>query len=165
MRCLSACFRALAVCRAVAILSSVAWAAEGDQAAQKTKKITLASIAVKSDYPEGAASEGLFGEMKPHLRELLERLDKAAKDEKISGVVLRLREPQIGLAKVNELRSAVARVRKAGKKVYADVHSASTRDYLVAAACDQIIMPESGSLMVNGISAEVMFFKGLLDKL
>ena len=96
---------------------------------------------------------------------MIDRLDKAAKDEKIGGVVLRLRDPQIGLAKVDELRAAIARVRKAGKKVYADVHSASTRDYLVATACDQIIMPESGSLMITGIQAEVMFFKGLFDKL
>ena len=92
-------------------------------------------------------------------------MDKAAKDEKIGGVVLRLRDPQIGLAKVDELRAAINRVRKEGKKVFADVHSASTRDYLVASACDQIVMPESGSLMINGIQAEVMFFKGLFDKL
>ena len=56
-------------------------------------------------------------------------------------------------------------MRKAGKKVYADVHSASTRDYLVATACDEIVMPESGSLMMTGIQAEVIFFKGLFDKL
>ena len=125
----------------------------------------MASILVKSDYPEGLAPEGLFGEAKPHLRELIDRLDKAAKDAKLAGVVLRLREPEIGLAKVNELRAAVARVRKAGKKVYADVHSTNTKDYLVATACDQIIMPESGSLMLTGIQAQVIFFKGLFDKL
>ena len=102
-----------------------------EAAKEKVKKITLASIAVKDDYPEGAAAAGLFGELKPHLRELIDRLDKAAKDDKISGVVLRLREPAIGLGKVDELRAAVARIRKAGKKVYADVHSAdSIRDYL-----------------------------------
>lgn len=164
MRLLQLCLGACLACQVLGALPPAA-GAEGEPAADKAKKVTLASIAVKDDYPEGVAAEGLFGELKPHLRELVERLDKAAKDDKISGVVLRLREPQIGLAKVDELRAAVARVRKAGKKVYADVHSAGTRDYLVAAACDQIIMPASGSLMINGVQAEVMFFKGLLDKL
>jgi len=154
-------------------LSSLVWvpwvsesrAADAEKTAEKTKKVTLASILVKDSYPEGVASEGLFGESKPHLRDLVERLDKAAKDDKIAGVVLRLREPQIGLAKVDELRAAVALVRKAGKKVYADVHSASTKDFMVATACDQIIMPPSGSLMITGVQAEVIFFKGLFDKL
>jgi protease IV len=149
----------------VLLSSSKAMAAEPEKAVDKSKKVTLASIAVKEDYPEGLAGEGLFGELKPHLRDLIDRLDKAAKDEKIAGVVLRLREPNIGLGKVDALRAAVARVRKAGKKVYADVHSAGTKDYLVATACDEIIMPESGTLMINGVAAEVIFFKGLFDKL
>jgi len=149
--------------------SSLARAAEGDKPAEKVekvvKKITLASIAVRDTYPEGSAGESLFGEAKPHLRELLDRLDKAAKDDKVTGVVLRLREPDIGLAKVGELRAAIAKVRKSGKKVFAEVHSAGAKDYLVASACDQIIMPESGSLMITGMQAQVIFFKGLLDKL
>ncbi len=138
---------------------------EGDKSAAKIKKVTLASIAVRDSYPEGVEPPSLFGELKPHLRELVDRLDKAIKDEKISGVVLRLREPDIGLAKIDELRGAVARVRKAGKKVFADVHAASTKDFMVATACDQVIMPESGTLSLNGLRAEVIFFKGLLDKL
>lgn len=78
--------------------------AEPEKAADKPKKVTLASISVTEDYPEGVAAEGLFGNLKPHLRELIDRLDKAAKDEKISGVVLRLRDPQVGLGKVDEVR-------------------------------------------------------------
>ena len=38
-------------------------------------------------------------------------------------------------------------------------------DYLLACACDQIIMPESGNLMLPGVRAEVMFYKQLFDKL
>lgn len=150
---------------ALCCVPPLATAAEGDKPPAKLGKALLASIAVKQDYPEGVAGEGLFGEMKPHLRDLIDRLDKAAKDDKLTGVVLRLRDPAIGLGKVSAIREAVARVRKTGKRVYADVHTAGTRDFLIATACDQIMMPESGSLMINGIQAEVMFFKGLLDKL
>jgi protease-4 len=165
MRVLSSLVYVVLTGLAIVSLQRAAHAADAEKSDAKTKKVTLASIAVINDYPEGLAPEGLFGEAKSHLRELVDRLDKAAKDDKIVGVVLRLREPDIGLAKVGELRAAVARVRKTGKKVFADVHSASTRDYLVASACDQIIMPESGSLMVTGLQAQVLFYKGLLDKL
>ena len=39
------------------------------------------------------------------------------------------------------------------------------RDYLLACACDEIVMPESGSLTIPGIRAEVTFFGGLFEKL
>ncbi len=38
-------------------------------------------------------------------------------------------------------------------------------DYLVACACDEIVMPETGELMLPGVHAEAMFYKGLLAKL
>ena len=38
-------------------------------------------------------------------------------------------------------------------------------DYLVACACDEIVMPESGMLLLPGIHAEATFYKGLLGKL
>jgi protease-4 len=56
-------------------------------------------------------------------------------------------------------------VRAAGKKVYAVCRSATNRDYLIATACDEIAMPPSGTLMVNGLQAEVMFYKGIFEKL
>ena len=43
--------------------------------------------------------------------------------------------------------------------------TADTGQYLLASACEQIIMPPSGILIVPGVRAEMMFFKGLLDKL
>ena len=61
--------------------------------------------------------------------------------------------------------AVIGRCRAAGKKVYADVDSAMTKDYLIAAACDEIIMPPSGSLMLTGLAAEITFYKTLLDKL
>ena len=51
---------------------------------------------------------------------LIERIDQAANDDKLFGIVLRLNEPTLGRGKVDELRAAIARARKAGKKVYAD---------------------------------------------
>ena len=154
----------------LAVLTSFAVAKEPEKAtdeakAEKTQKVTLAVISLKSDYPEGPAPAGIFGEIKPHLREIIDRLDKAAKDDKIAGVVLKLQSPELGLGKVDELRGAIARVRKAGKKVYADVNEAQTKDYLIASACDEIIVPPTGSLLVTGLQAQVMFYKGLLDKL
>ena len=98
------------------------------------------------------------------MREAINRLEKASKDKSIAGVVLNIQNPSIGRGKVEELRAAIARFRKAGKKVYAQLETAMPADYLVACACDEIVMPETGMLMLPGIHAEATFYKGLLGQ-
>ncbi len=151
----------------VALLAGHALLADGDDAPQKTEKKTvrLASLSLQGNYPEGTSAPGLFGEIAPRLADILERLDKAAQDEKLSGLILDLRLSEVGFATTEELRAAIRRVRAANKKVYAVVRSAANRDYLIAAACDEICIPPAGLLMVNGLQAEVMFYKGIFDKL
>src|SRR5262249_38589172 len=55
--------------------------------------------------------------------------------------------------------------RKSGKTAYAVLEMASNADYFVATAADEIIMPESGWLVLRGMMAEVTFYKNLFDKL
>jgi protease-4 len=122
-----------------------------------------AKIELKGSYAEGAQMPGLFGTVSESLSEGIARLDKAAADKKISGVILRFNSPTLGWAKRNEFRQAIKRVQAKGKKVYAYLDSGTSGDYLVASACDKIIMPESGVLMVLGMQAEVTFYKNLFD--
>jgi protease-4 len=107
----------------------------------------------------------MFGDLQPSLGKLIERLDEAKSDKEVAAVWLRIEDLDLGRGKVNEVRAAIARLRKAGKPVYAELTSADTGAYLVASACDQIFMPVSGTLMVPGVRMEVTFYKGLLDKL
>jgi protease-4 len=92
-------------------------------------------------------------------------LEKAAKDKSVSGVILDIQNPTIGRGKVDELRGAISRFRKSGKKAYAMLDSAEPSDYLVACACDEIVMPETGVVVLPGVHAEATFFRGLLAKL
>jgi len=134
-------------------------------AALKPGKATWAHIIVKGNYPEEAQMLGLFGEVVESLSDAIARLDKSANDDKISGVILRLKDPTIGWAKQNEFRQAIARIQANGKKVYAWLDSASSVDYMLASSCDEIIMPESGVLVLTGLRAEVSFYKNLFDTL
>lgn len=124
-----------------------------------------AHIEIKGSYPEGPQAPGLFGELSEGLTSALERFAKAAADDEIKGVVLRLNNPSLGWGKINEFQRAIADLRKSGKPVVAVVDMASTPDYLLACSCDRIIMPESGLLMVLGLRAEVSFYKNMFDKL
>ncbi|HLJ11006.1 MAG TPA: signal peptide peptidase SppA [Planctomycetaceae bacterium] len=134
-----------------------------DADSQSSGKSTFAEIELKGHYPEGAHLPGIFGEMTETLDAAIGRLTKAADDEKIDGVVLKINSPTIGSAKMNAFRKAIARVQAKGKKVHAWLDGASNMDYLLASACDEIVMPEPGTLMLVGIRAEVTFYKKLFD--
>jgi protease-4 len=135
------------------------------QPAGDGSKVTFASIKISGSFPETTSQIGLFGELGSDLRKMIERLDKVATGSDVSGVILKIRSPVIGRGKLNELWAAIQRVRKSGKKVYADLESASAADYLIATACDEIVMPPGGMLLVTGVRMEVMFYQKLLEKL
>ena len=146
-------------------ITTTARGAEPDAKSKTPAKATVAQLTVKGSYPEMASAGGLFGELSPTLDNFAQRMAQAAGDKNVSAVVLQIRDPQIGRAKVEELTAAIAKVRQANKRVIADLHDASTVDYLVALGCDEIIMPESGTLMLPGVRAEITFFGGLFEKL
>ena len=136
-----------------------------DAAKVAPTELTVAHIELKGHYSEGSGGGGLFSEVVETLGDALARLKKAAADERLDAVVLHISSPQIGWAKLNELRTGIAKIRQKGRKVYAWLESADTKDYLLASACDQIILPESGMLMLPGLRAEVSFYKNLFDML
>ncbi|HEX4412151.1 MAG TPA: signal peptide peptidase SppA [Lacipirellulaceae bacterium] len=138
---------------------------KSEEHVKKGEKVRLAMLTLKNSMPESSNQAGPFGEAQLDLRELMKRLDKAAKDKSVAGLVLDFQSPELGRGKVEELREAIQRFRLSGKKVYATLDSAMPADYLVACACDEIIMPETGELMLPGVHAEAMFYHGLLAKL
>lgn len=129
--------------------------------AQATK---WAHIVVKGAYKEGPQLPGIFGAVTESLGKALDRLEKAAEDDDVSGLVLDIESVPVGWAKLNELRSGIERVRDAGKPVYAYMDAADAKSYLLAAACDKVFIPESGLIMIVGLRAEVGFYKNLFDK-
>ncbi|HMP04743.1 MAG TPA: signal peptide peptidase SppA, partial [Lacipirellulaceae bacterium] len=140
-------------------------AAEGANGKPRSaKKVRLAHIAIEGSLPESPGEMSLFGDLGVDLRKNIARLDKAAEDESIAGVVLVI-EADLGYGKVNELREAVKRVRAKGKKVHAVLESAMGSQYVLATACNEIVLPESGELVIPGIRAEFAFYKDLLAKL
>ena len=131
----------------------------------ESKKVRLAHVIIKGSLPESAGETSLFGDLGLDLRKTLERIDKVADDDSVAGLILQIDSVSLGRGKLNEMCAAIDRVRDSGKKVYAVVESAVGSQYLLAAACDEIIMPESGILLIPGVHAEFAFYKDLLGKL
>ena len=65
------------------------------------------------------------------LRDLLERMKKAERDEDVKAVVFLHEGGSVGSGQAEELRAAMARLRAAGKEIYAHADSLTMREYVL----------------------------------
>jgi len=110
----------------------------------------------------------LLGERGQPFVSLLSELRKAERDERIASVVLRVRELEIGWAKAQELRDAIAALGAAGKRTlaYLEVESFSANlEYYVASAAAGIHSAPAATAPLVGLAAEYLFLGGLWEKL
>jgi protease-4 len=117
------------------------------------------------DYVPEDPIRKLFGGQPQSLSSLLAQFRKAKVDKRIGAILLDIDMPEEGWAKAEEIRAAIADFRTSGKPVYAFMEMGLNKDYYVASACDRIFLPPPGDLFTNGLAADVMFFRGTLDKL
>jgi protease IV len=100
------------------------------------------------------------------LQDLLDNLTKASVDKRIKGVIVKISASNsLGLAKLQELRSGVAKVRAADKPVYAYSDGLSKGSYYLAVACDSIFMPPTAYIEFTGLGATSTHVKRTLDKI
>jgi len=117
------------------------------------------------DYVPDDPFRRLFGGQPLSLNSLLAQLRKAKVDKRITAVLLEIDMPETGWAKAEEIRGAISDFRTSGKPVYAYMEFGTNKDYYIATACDKIFLPPPGELFTIGLAADVMFFRGSLDKL
>ena len=86
-------------------------------------------------------------------------------DDQVKAVVLSVSDLEAGWARLQSLRRSLLVLRQAGKQVWAYVAEGGMREYYLASAADRILVAPAGHLAITGIAAEMMFFKGTLDKL
>ena len=112
----------------------------------------------------------LMGDQATSLRKLREALVRAADDDRVQGVRLRVDSIGGGFATAQEIRSLITRVGAAGKwtAAYMDTageFSSGNLVYYVASACDEVVINPQGDLNFIGLSAASPFVRGTLDKL
>jgi protease-4 len=118
-----------------------------------------------SEEPPSSDLGTLFERQPPSLRTLVESLERAADDPRVSAAVLRVSIlPDSGWATVQELRDAVGRFRRSGKPAYAHLEFCGNKEYYLASGCDKIYAIPSALIELTGLRSEVSFFKGTLDK-
>ncbi|MFP6724473.1 MAG: signal peptide peptidase SppA [Candidatus Poribacteria bacterium] len=99
------------------------------------------------------------------INNILKNIDKIKADKQIIGVIVRIGGINTGWGKLQEIRDRLINLRQSGKTVISYLESANNAEYLLATAAEQIILAPTGIVGLTGLRAEVMFYKGMLDKL
>ena len=108
---------------------------------------------------------GLESKKKLGLNEILQGIEDAKSDDHIKGIYLDASSLESGMATMEEIRNALVDFKKSGKFIiaYSEVYSQGA--YYLATAADKIYLNPEGMIDFRGLSSEIMFFKGALDKL
>src|SRR5690349_18448537 len=152
----------------VAIIGiAILWAAlrKGEPTIRDNSVLTLRVAGSLPDYSPDDPLKKWFGGPDQSLTGLVMNIKKAKVDKRIKAILLDVNLSGVGWGKAEEIRDAITDFRQSGKPVYAYVEFGLNKEYYIATACDKIIVPPPGELFINGLAADVMFFRGSLDKL
>lgn len=99
------------------------------------------------------------------LDEILSGIKKAKENKDIKGIYLQATKLGASFASLQEIREALADFKKSGKFIIAYSDSYSEGMYYLASVANKVFLNPQGAVDWGGLSAELMFFKGTLDKL
>jgi protease-4 len=146
-----------------------------DQARQRRTAPLILELDLTEPLVEGVPQDPLSAIRARRLtsvRSVVDGLRRAGRDERVKALVVKVgggRSP-LSLARAQEVREAVTAFRAQGKLAVAWAESfgelgRGTVSYYLATAFGEVWLQPSGELGVTGVSAEVPFVRGALDKL
>jgi protease IV len=123
-----------------------------------------------ADGPPQDPVAALLTIRRTRLPDLLDGLQRAAADDRVRALVVKVGGSRIGLAKVQELRDAILDFRRSGKLAVAWSESfgdfvRGNVPYYLATGFDRIYLQPSGTLGLTGVAVEQVFLHDALAKL
>jgi protease IV len=157
----------------LAVGGIAAFIASGPFSSKPLTKPIVLSIDLRELPPEVTSGGLLRGSLLHGSRDIIDTVQllwQAAEDARVVGLFVDIGDESAGLARVQELRQAIAYFRGKGKFAIGFAESLGSggthfADYYLASALEQIWLQPSGGFTVAGIAIETPFIKGGLDKL
>jgi protease-4 len=150
-----------------------AFIASGPFSSKPLPQSMVLSIDLRNVPPESTSTNllrgGLFGGSRG-IVDAVQLLWQAADDPRVVGLFVDIGDESAGLARVQELRQAIAHFRGKGKFAIGFAESLGSggthlADYYLASSLEQIWLQPSGGFSVAGIAVQTRFLKTGLDKL
>lgn len=99
------------------------------------------------------------------LRETIKAIEAAGDDDRIKGIYIETKYLQASSASLQEIRDALILFKESGKFIYGYGEYMSESDYYLTSTADSVFLNPESSFEFNGLSANLMFYKGFFDKL
>lgn len=99
------------------------------------------------------------------LKPFIDAIEKAKEDDEIRGIYLDINSVPSGFANLEALERALNDFKTSDKFVIANSRFMTQKGYALASLADEIYLHPEGYFDFKGLSANVTFFKGTLDKL
>ncbi len=99
-----------------------------------------------------------------YLDDILRAIKNAETDKRIKGISLKIEQFQGGFTQADDIRTALQNFKKSGKFVYAFTNNTSQTSYYIQTVADKVYQNPLGMTMLQGLGAEVMFYKNFGDK-
>ncbi len=99
------------------------------------------------------------------LNDISKAIDLAIEDDKIKGIYLDLSSVPIGWASTKVIRNKLKEFKDAGKFITSYSTRYTQKSYYLASVADSIYLHPQGDFSFTGFSAQMMYFKGLMDKM
>jgi len=145
-----------------------AFAADKKDKDKKADKPTVAVFRLDgavTEEPKGDDTFSLGADRLLSLKDLIERLDKAAGDANVKAIVLLADGGTMGTAQREEFRQALAKFRAAGKDVYAHADELHMGDFALLSGATRLSIVPTADVWATGLYGEQPYLRGLLDKL
>ncbi|MBQ0025136.1 MAG: signal peptide peptidase SppA [Bacteroidales bacterium] len=99
------------------------------------------------------------------LLDVVRAIDAAAQDPAIKFIYMTPDYATVSLSQAEEIREALDRFRASGKAVVSYSKAVSTGTYYLASIADKAILNPYADCLFSGLTANVMYYKDLIDKL
>lgn len=99
-----------------------------------------------------------------YFRNIIQSIEKAKNDDNIEGISLRVSSFNGGSSQLTDIRDALLEFKESGKFIYSYSHNSDQAAYILNATADSLFQNPMGMLFLQGLSAEVMFYKDFGDK-
>ncbi len=136
--------------------------------APRVKRGTIIELDLP-DAPVEAGSGSKLDAFKPNksltLHDLTDTLERASRDKRVAGLIVRPRFYEAPSTVIDELRAAIVAFGESGKFTVAVADSYDgNAAYAVAAACQQVTLQESGQLGLSPLASPGNFYPDLLKR-
>lgn len=153
---------ALALAPAVPVFADDTATESAEQAAQAT---TLAVISLEGSIVERTDPMALFGSDQTTIKDIVSTINKAATDDEVGGLAIKLNGASMGMTAADSIRAALMDFRASGKPLVAASDTYGLGTYYLASTADEIVGTPVGGVDIMGMGFSMYYFKELLAKI